>query len=355
MMKKIHFLFFFSFLLFACKESPNEISREIPTSKFTYLDQVNWMETRDSLVITSNGGEIRFAQKELPLQSAMVIPTSVIAYMNELDLLDKISGVSQPDFIFNPKIHPLLKLGTVSEIGTFNELWIEKILTRKPDILISTSSPNLAKFHSQLEKEGIKILFVDEYEESIPLARAEYIKVIGKLFGKEKEANQIFEEVEKNYKEIQTKVQNQSGSKPTVLSNQMYGDIWYLAGGKSYQANLIKDAGGNYLWKNDESSASLQLSFESVFEKAKSADVWVNAGDFASKNALSASFQNYEWFAAFQSGKVYNWNKRMSATGANDFFETGVVRPDWVLKDLAAIFHPELFPGHELVFYKKLE
>ena len=313
------------------------------------------METRDSLVITSKGGKVRFAQNELPLNTVMVIPTSVIAYMNELDLVDKISGISQPDFIYNPKIQEWVQKNKIEEIGTYNEIFIEPILLKKPDIFISTSSPNLAKFHSQLEKEGIKIIYIDEYEESSPLARAEYLKLIGKLFGKEKEANLRFEEIEKNYLEIQKKVQKRGVSKPTVLSNQMYGDIWYLAGGKSYQGHLIKDAGGNYLWESDESSGSLHLSFESVFEKAHGAEVWVNAGDFSSKAALQASYTNYEWFSAYKSGKIYNWNKRKSATGANDFFETGVVRPDWVLKDLATIFHPELFPEHELVFYKKLE
>ena len=354
-MKKISFLLILLVGILSCKKVSNEIQSTQPTSNFHYLEKISWMETTDSLVIFSNGNRFSIAQKELPLQSAMVIPTSGIAYLNELGLSDKITGISQPDFIYNTEIQQLIKENKIVEIAGFDEIYVESVLLKKPDVLISTSSPNLARFHALLKKEGVKILLIDEYEESKPLARAEYVKIIGKLFGKEKEAIQLFNEIEKNYQEIKEKVQNQPNQSPTVLSNQIYGDIWYLAGGKSYQASLIGDAGGQYLWDSDESTGSLHLSFESVFEKAVEADFWVNAGDFPSKAALLASYPNYEWFKAFKTGKIYNWNKRKSASGANDFFETGTVRPDWVLKDLAAIFHPELFPGHELYFYEKLK
>lgn len=339
----------------SCKKVSNEMETTPVSSNFQYLKKVNWMETPDSLFIFSNGNRFSIAEKELPLQSAMVIPTSGIAYLSELNLSDKIIGISQPDFIYNAEIQELIRENKIIEIAGFDEIFVESVLMQKPDVLISTSSPNLAKFHALLKKEGVKILLIDEYEESSPLARAEYLKIIGKLFGKEKESVQLFNEIEKNYKEILEKVQNQPDQSPTVLSNQIYGDVWYLAGGKSYQANLIRDAGGKYLWDADENTGSLHLSFESVFEKAHDADVWVNAGDFPSKSALLASYPNYEWFKAFKTGNIYNWNKRKSISGANDFFETGTIRPDWVLKDLASIFHPELFPRHELYFYEKLE
>ena len=162
-------------------------------------------------------------------------------------------------------------------------------------------------------------------------------------------------EIEKNYLEIQNKVKNSSKNPPKILTNHMYGDVWYMPAGESFQSILFEDAGGQYLWASSAGKGALNLSFETVFEKANDADVWMNAGDFPSKAALLASYPNYNWFKSYQNGAIYNWNKRKSATGANDYFETGTARPDWVLKDLAAIFHPELFPGHELVFYEKLE
>lgn len=353
-MKIIH-LFLISFLvLVSCKKEFRESNLK-SKNEFEFISKIELSRNQEKVEIKSGGKSVTFNTSELPLKTAMVIPTSALAYVEELNLTEKVTGISQPDFIYNPKIHELLGRNKISVIGSFDEIFLEKILTNKPDIFISTSSPTLAKFHEQLEKENIKIIYIDEYEELNPMARAEYVKIFGILFGKEKEANELFDQIKKNYKDLKSKVKQSKSGNPAVFANQMYGDIWYMPGGNSFQAKLIEDAGGNYLWKSDEGTGTLNLSFESVFEKANDAKFWINAGDFPDKRTLQASYKNYEWFSAFKSGNVYNWNNKITSKGANDYFETGTARPDLVLKDLAAIFHPELFPNHELRFYKKLE
>ncbi len=351
---KITHLFLISFLVLAsCKQELKESNLK-SENEFEFISKIELSRNQEKFKIKSGGKSVTFSTNELPLKTAMVIPTSVLAYMEELNLTEKVTGISQPDFIYNPKIHELLEQNKISVIGSFDEIFLEKILTNKPDIFISTSSPTLAKFHEQLENENVKVIYIDEYEELNPLARAEYVKIFGVLFGKEKEANELFNQIEKNYNDLKSKVSQSKSENPAVFANQIYGDIWYMPGGKSFQAKLIEDAGGNYLWKSDEGTGTLNLSFESVFEKANDAQFWINAGDFPDKATLLASYKNYEWFAAFKSGNIYNWNQRITPKGANDYFETGTARPDLVLKDLAAIFHPELFPSHELMFYKRL-
>ena len=351
---KISYLIPILFLfVISCKQDLKE-SKIKSSNDLKFISKFELKDNQGEIEIKSGGKSVSFSQNELPLKTAMVIPTSAIAYMEELNLTEKVTGISQPDFIYNPKIHELLAQNKIQVIGSFDEIFIEKILTNKPDIFISTSSPTLAKFHEQLEKENIKVIYIDEYEELNPLARAEYVKIFGILFGKEKEANESFRQIEKNYIEIKATVQKSKSKNPSAFANRIYGDIWYMPGGKSFQAKLFEDAGGNYLWKLDEGTGTLNLSFEAVFEKANDAQIWINAGDFPDKNALLASYKNYEWFSAFKAGNIYNWNQRITIKGANDYFETGTVRPDLVLKDLAAIFHPELFPNHELMFYKRL-
>lgn len=51
---------------------------------------------------------------------------------------------------------------------------------------------------------------------------------------------------------------------------------------------------------------------------------------------------------------AYNNNLRLTATGGNDYWESAVVRPDVVLRDLIHIFHPELAPD-SLYYYRHLE
>lgn len=343
----------FSFLLFSCKKET--LSKTEDSNLLKYANQIQMSETSDSVFIFSSGEKLGFSKSELPLKTTMVVPTSAISYLNELDLLSVIKGISQPDFVYNSTIIDLYNQNKIEQIGSYDEIFTEKILIEKPDIFITSSGPTLARFHQQIKNSGIRVLYIDEYEEKKPLSRAEYLKVFGKLFGKEKEAEIVFDEIVNNYNEILKIVSDSNLKKPTVFANQIYGDVWYMPGGKSFQSGLFKDAGGDYLWKDDNSEGSLKLSFESVYEKAADASVWMNAGDYPNLKALTGAYSNYEWFDAVKNKKVYNWSKRSNSKGANDYFETGTVRPDMVLKDLSAIFYPELFPGYDLFFYEKLE
>jgi iron complex transport system substrate-binding protein len=354
-MKNFAFFFVFSALILACKQDRKFTPIENSEKTFEFITQLSLNETKESIEISSGGEKVRFEKSELPLKKVMVVPTSVIAYLNELNIIESIQGISQINFIYNPQVQKLFQEKKIIEIGNFNELFVEPILLEKPDVLFTTSSPTLAKYHEQLKNQGIKIIYIDEYEELDPLAKAEYIKVFGKLMGKEKEADSIFQSIQSNYEELKEKIAKQNLKAPKVMVNQIYSDIWYLPTGNSFQAKLMEDAGGFYPWKDVEGKTTLNLSFESVFEKAEDADVWINAGDFPSKEALIASYPHYEWFKAFQNNQVYNWYNRTSPTGGNDYFETGTARPDYVLEDLAAIFHPELFPDYPLKFYKKLD
>lgn len=354
-MKYIHLLLSILIFSIGCKNEPKIDPKTENRNLLKYSKQLKMTESADSVFIISGNEKLSFSKNELPLKTAMVVPTSVLSYLDELGLIDVVKGISQPDFVFNPKIIELHKQNKLEVIGSFDEIFVEKILVSKPDIFVTSSGPTLAKYHQQIKNAGIRLLYIDEYDEAEPLARAEYAKVFGKLFGKEKEADELFDGIEKNYNEIISKIEDSNQNKPTVFANQIYGDVWYMPGGRSFQARLFKDAGGDYLWQDDDSDGSLKLTFESVFEKAANADLWLNAGDLPNLKSLTGSYKNYEWFAAVKNKKVYNWNKRSNEKGANDYFETGTVRPDMVLNDLAAVFYPELFPEYKLFFYKRLD
>jgi iron complex transport system substrate-binding protein len=174
------------------------------------------------------------------------------------------------------------------------------------------------------------------------------------FFNREAEANAFFEDVAGRYNEMKTLAAS-AEDRPTVLVNALYGDTWFASGGGSYIAQLITDAGGEYLWSDDESSGGLPLSFEAVLERGQDADIWLNPNFWLSLDEGLAEDQRYAEFASFQNGRVYNNNLRMNELGANDYSEGGVVRPDLVLQDLIAIFHPELLPEHELFYFRHLE
>lgn len=128
-----------------------------------------------------------------------------------------------------------------------------------------------------------------------------------------------------------------------------------MSGGNSYFAQFLKDAKADYEWYSDTSTGSIPLSFEVIVEKQLEADIWLNPGSAKSIDDILKEDERYEIFKALQNKQVYNYLKKVNETGANAYWETGPVNPHLILSDLMAIFHPELFPDHELHYYIQLK
>lgn len=290
----------------------------------------------------------------LPLKNVLVMSSSVLGYFDELEAFDNIKGIYNSNWVYSPEIHKRIHDKKIEDLGNSGTINLEQILIQKPDAIITFSVPNQAKILESASKEGVYVIYIDEFLEKTPLGKAEYIKLFGKLFDKEDLAENKFWTIEDNYKESKD-LASEIMIQPLVFNNIMRGDIWYMPGGRSFAAQYIYDAGGNYLWGENEKTNSLQLNFEQVLERAQGADFWINASDFTTLKQLQNSYPNHELFDAFQNENVYSHSKRINENGANDYFETGNVRPDLVLKDLIKIIHPSVYPKYQLYFYQKLK
>jgi len=206
----------------------------------------------------------------------------------------------------------------------------------------------------KIRELGIPVVINAEYLEKHPLGRAEWIKFVALFFGKEKEADSVFSVIEQEYLST-LELAKQAKQKPTVMSGILYGDAWFMPAGKNYAARLFHDAGLNYLWNDTESNGFLELSFESVYTKAKDADFWIGVGSFNSLQEIQVTESRYSLFKPFKQKQVYTYNARKGAKGGSEFLELGYLRPDLILKDLVKIAHPELLPDYEMFFHKKLE
>jgi iron complex transport system substrate-binding protein len=127
-----------------------------------------------------------------------------------------------------------------------------------------------------------------------------------------------------------------------------------VAGGDTYIARAINDAGGAYLWADDSSQKAIPLDTERVFSKAAKADIWLHPSHYEHLDQLFGADPRFAKFGAAQTGQIYNNTRQVGENGGNNIWERGVVRPDEVLADLIHIFHPELMPNHEPVYYERL-
>lgn len=340
-------------LTFSCNNQ-KESERNNYSTEFKYAKNISFAENENSITIVSNGNSTTFNKKDLPIANVMVETVAGIAYLNELEAISTVKGVADANYIYNPEIIAKIKGKQVLEIGNVNELYIEVILQQKPQLIIASSNPILAKYHQQLEQNGIKILYINEYLENDPLGRLEYLKVFGKILKKEELANERFKTIEKKYDSIKQIIQTNGKGNVKTLVNTMFGDVWYLPTKNDLQAKFISDAKGNYVFSKKLSDNALNLSFEEVYTEAKNATHWLNP-NYNSLLQMKASYPNYAWFDAYKTGKVFNSNKRSLKNGAQDYYEQGIIRPDIILNDLGKIFYPEIFPNYELYFYQQLK
>ena len=290
-----------------------------------------------------------------PVESFVSLSTTYLPFLEQIDELSSLLAVDSGAYIYNPEVKNLLKAGTVAEVSSGAVINIESLIDLNPD-LIMTSASGFAEYdsHPQLLEAGLKVVINSDYLEQDPLGRAEWGKFIAAFFEKEAEADRLFDEMVARYQQTKTITSNLS-ARVTVFTNTAYEGTWYMPGGESYIAILLADAGADYLFKDIEGSGAQPLDFEVVLERAKDADYWINVGALNELSALAAMDARYADFKAYQEGKVYTYSKRMNASGAVDYFESGAAAPDVILMDLIKAFYPDLLPEHEFFYYQALQ
>lgn len=289
-----------------------------------------------------------------PVRRVVCLSTTQLGFLEALNETSSLVGIPDINLVSDSSIIQRYHNKQLSEVGYAQGLNYELLLSLKPDLVLTYGvDGEVSAQLNKLKDLGVPVMLVGEYLESTPLAKCEWIKFIGAIYGKEAEAQKWFNRIDKNYQQIKKKVADVD-YRPKVLTGLPWKDNWWMAGGKSNLANLIHDAGGEYLWHENTSRNAFVVSIEDVFMKAKSADFWINSGTANSIKDLLSVDSRFSSLPPVKKHNVYNNNARMSAGGGNDYWEKGVVRPDLILRDLVRIFHPDKENDGKLYFYRQL-
>ena len=289
----------------------------------------------------------------IPIKKLVATSTTHIPMLELLNQEQTLVGFPNTKYISSPKTRSLIKNGAVKELGKEQNINTELLLDLQPDLVIGFSLNSNNKMFTNIEKAGIPVILNGDWLEKTPLGRAEWIKLFGVLFNKEKQADSIFNHIEKEYLQAK-KIALKAISKPKILSGAMYQDKWNLPAGDSYAAHFLKDANVNYPWLNSKGKGSLSLSFESVFDKAKDAQIWLSPSFFNSYKQLSEANNHYAQFDAFKNKKVYNFVNKKGETGGVLYYELAPIQPHIVLKDIIKIVHPELLKNYTPIYLEEL-
>lgn len=290
----------------------------------------------------------------VPVRRFVALSSTYLPHIERLGVVDRLIGVSSTGFVYSPVIRGRVTHGLIAETGSDGGLNVETLVSLEPDLVMTYGSGNPnSDVHPKLLELGIPVAVNGEFMEQTPLGRAEWMKFTALFFGLDGQADRVFSEIEKDYVRLSALV-SALDHRPTVFTNISWQGVWHASGGRSFMARLIRDAGGDYVWKDDQTERSIPLDFESVLDRALDADVWINTGQWTSRDQALANDQRYGRFKAFKQRTLYNHNARSNEHGGNDYWESGVANPHRVLADLIKIFHPDALPDYSLYYYKRL-
>ena len=267
------------------------------------------------------------------LLAERVVCTSAthMGFISELGMMDKVVGVCRPERVYNLSEEERER---ITDIGDDMQPSMEQILLLNPDLVILYTYAQGDPIPAQVEALGIPILYCNEWTETTPLARAEWIRLFGAIFGCSTKADSIFASVRDAYEQL--KVDSLKFKGKSIMSGMSWRGTWYVPAGGTFMGNLFRDAGAQYKYENNPSTSSIPLTMEQALQDFAQADVWVGC-EANSLKELEAIDKKHTWFNAFQTGQVYNFRRRALPSGANDFWESATVHPERVLQDLQKV------------------
>lgn len=289
----------------------------------------------DSVQTPSDGYKIKVPVKNIALNSC-----SHIGFTDMLGCIDKVIGMSSAKYVYNSNLRRRIAAGDCVDIGDSFALNFEKTATLPVEAVMVTLYNNPDKNIERLIQTGIPVIYNVEWMEPDILGRAEWIKFFGVFYDRRQEADSIFNDICKRYETLAKKASSVE-YRPSIIAGMPFKGTWYMPAGDSFMARLFETAGGSYKYAGSGGTGSLPLNLETVMADFSECDVWLGT-DAASLAEIENSDARLTSFKAFKDGNVYNQRKRSTADGGNDFWETGVARPDLILQDLIRILHPGL-------------
>ena len=289
----------------------------------------------------------------VPVERAVCLSTTHLAFIDALQETATVAGVSGLKYVSNPVVQARAAAGIVHEVGFETGIHYERVAMLKPDVVFAYGVAG--EMHSVAEKlhaMGVRVVFIGDYLEENPLGKAETLLAFAAFYNKEDTAHIVFQDIVDDYCAVKNKVDT-TVYRPKVLLNAPWRNAWYVPGAHNYLTALIRDAGGEVLGSRPGHN-STPLSFEAAYRYAMQADYWLHPNHYNTLAELERNDPRFATIPAFRQHRVFNNSLRNTPGGGSDFWESCVVQPHIILRDMISILHPDLLPEHRLEYYKKL-
>lgn len=306
---------------------------------------------RDNRVETPSDG----VKISIPLRRLAVNSATYFESLKLIGELASVNGTCNVAYIYNPDVIRGVEEGTIQDLGDSYNLNLEKLMMLHPDAIMTTAYNSQDENSKRLAQSGIPVVYNIEWQEITPLGRAEWIRFIAAFYDKLPAADSIFTGIAQRYESLKQKVAKATLDKrPSLLPGQDFRGTWSMPAGGSFNARLYGDAGASYYYRDREGKGSVTTTIEEALLNFSKADIWI--GCVANTyQELDGMDPKYKLFTPYKLRRIYNFNKRTTVSGGNDYWEGAVVHADLLLSDMVKLFHPELLPEYSTTYVQALE
>ncbi|HEX3703608.1 MAG TPA: ABC transporter substrate-binding protein [Vicinamibacterales bacterium] len=287
----------------------------------------------------------------VPIASLFVLSPTHLSLLADLDRIGVLAGVARRNMVTDRDVVRKIDAGAVVEFAKGGALLdVERVVASKPSLVMSGGTSN-ATF-AVLRNAGIPVAADTEWLEPTALGRAEWLKFMALFLNEERKAQERYGAMRDRYRALSARaVALPEAEQPLVMTGRSTRGLFVIAGGRSYVASLIRDAGARYAWADNTAVGTATVDLEAQIQRAAGADIWINGGGWKNLAAMLDDEPRYRAFKAYRTGQVWVYERRETSSGGNDYWSRSAMRPDLVLADLVRIFHPRLNPDHELEWY----
>jgi len=292
---------------------------------------------------------------ETPVKKVVIFSTTQAALLRPLGVLDSIAGTTiEKDRWYIDLVKEEMEKGSIAYLGKGRTPDYEKLQALNPDVVFmwTKSDPQMEAVFQKLNELGIPVAVDNEYLEEHPLGRVEWVKFLAAFYDRDKDAEVLFNQLDEKVKEVVNKV---AGAKvnPKVLWGGIHGGKYkgkvYVPNGDSYVAKMIAMGGGDYIFKELKGASSSPIGIEEFYARGKDADVFISStrpiDGATSLEKLCAREEILSGIKPVKEGRIWCFQ---------DWYWDVMDKTDEQIEDLAAIFHPELYPGYELKHFLRL-
>ncbi|MGJ8661808.1 MAG: ABC transporter substrate-binding protein [Bacteroidota bacterium] len=361
-MKILSFLLIVFFVLFSCKEDqPQTFQGEKNLVRYAkYLRIIENGKTTKIEILSPESGKVEqtfnlgkeFVKTshfiKVPIERMTVLSSTHVGMLAVLNSINNIVGITNRQYVYNEDLLRKVENGKVLELGEEGQIPVESLLKSKCQAIIYSGFGKEFSHQKQLQAAGINCIVNYDWREIHPLGKAEWILLFGYLTGKEKQAKEYFNRIEKEYLKLKSKAEKLNES-PSVISGNMYGETWFAPAGESFNAVIFKDAHVSYRYAKTEGTGSVALTMEKVLSDNLDTDFWINPG-MPTKAKLFGIQPRLKYLGPVTKNPIYDYSK-----GGNLYWEMSAIEPQKVLSDYLSIFHPKAFPKKTLYFYQEVK